>query len=155
MFLKINAEGRLLKMKNKWIYDLLIILAFGVVLAGCDTGTGGGGGDPSKSIKITGITLITGTDTNGEAYVFIYTKPEFGHGLNSGLIAREVYHSAEITNGELLVDLYVCDDGYDASDVPWTGKGEYYINLGFAGPTGWPDDVEGGTVLRYWWAKDG
>jgi len=107
-----------------------------------------------KTIKITGITL-TDADTNGEGGIFIYTKPQFGHGPEAGLIAREVYHTGHIANGELLVDLYVCDDGYDASNLRWTGSGEYYIYIGFAGPIGWPDDVSGGTVLRYWWAKDG
>ena len=98
--------------------------------------------DPAKSIKITGITL-TSADTNGEGSVLIYTKPQFGHGPDAGLIAREAYHSAKIKNGELLVDLYVCDDGYDASNKRWTGKGEYYIILGFAGPIGWYDESPG------------
>jgi hypothetical protein len=111
----------------------------------------------AKTIKITGITLTIGTtnsdDTNGEGSVFIYTKPQFGHGHDSGLIAREVYHEPKITNGELFVNLYVCEDGYDASDESWTGSGEYYICLTFAAYNGWYD--EGGGNLRYWWTNGG
>jgi hypothetical protein len=138
--------------KKMWLGMPAIALALGFVFTACDT-NGGEPYDSPKSIKITGITL-SGTDTNGEGSVFIYTKPTFGHGAESGLIAREIYHVPKITDGGLFVDLYVCEDGYDASDERWTGSGEYYICLTFAGPIGWPDDVEGGTVLRYWWTKD-
>jgi len=129
-------------------------LALGLVFVGCDT-DGGEPQDVPKSIRITGITL-TEDETTGEGGIFIYTKPEFGHGPDAGLVAREIYHSGVvITDGELFADLYECNDGYDTSGVRWTGSGEYYIYLGFAGPLGFPDDVEGGTVLRYWWAPDG
>jgi hypothetical protein len=145
--------------KNKFsvlgMLAMVLALGLGLGFAGCDTDGSDEPYDIPKSIKITGITLTVDTDTNGEGSVFIYTKPEFGHGPEAGLVAREVYHLPHITNGELLVDLHVCDDGYDALDILWTGKGEYYVCLTFAGPIGWPDDVEGGTVLRYWWTKDG
>ena len=111
----------------------------------------------AKSIKITGITLTVGTDThaNGEAALFIYTKPQFGHEPEAGLIARDVYHEPRITDGELLVDLYVCEAGDMATDDRWTGSGEYYLCLLVAGPAGWPDDVNGGSRSEYWWATNG
>jgi len=135
---------------------LAFVLVFGFVVVGCTTDSSPNTNVP-KTVKITGITLSVGTDsskqTNGEGSVFIYTKPEFGHGSEAGLIAREIYHEPRITNGELLVDLYVCDDGFDASDKRWTGSGEYYICLTFATHNGWYD--EGGGVIRYWWTNGG
>jgi len=71
------------------------------------------------------------------------------------LVAREIYHSLKIKNGQLLVDLYVCDDGYDASDKRWFGSGEYYIYLGFAGYDGFPDDGGKSEMNRYWWTNGG
>lgn len=140
-------------MKNvlKLIEIIALVAVIGFSMATC--GDGGGGGNSPKSIKITGITL-TDAEINGEACLFIYTKPQFGHGPDAGLVARED-NLLKVTNGELLVDLYVCDDGYDASNVRWTGSGEYYVYLGFANLIGWPDGGGGGDVLRYWWAKNG
>jgi hypothetical protein len=99
-----------------------------------------------KSIKITGTTH---TDTNGEAEVFILNEPVWG---GDNFIARSVYHSGHIVNGELYVDLNG-RDGYDASDDPWNGSGKYYILLMIADTNGFHD--EGGTNHNYWWAKDG
>jgi len=112
-----------------------------------------------KTIKITGITLSVGNtsdkDTNGQACLFIYTEDQFGHGPDAGLVAREIYHSLKIKNGQLLADLYVCDDGYDASNKRWTGSGPYYIYLGFAGYDGFPDDGGKSDMKRYWWTDIG
>jgi predicted small secreted protein len=41
----IKEEG-FLKMKNKWLLGLCVLLVFGFILAGCDTGSGGGEENP-------------------------------------------------------------------------------------------------------------
>jgi hypothetical protein len=57
-----------------------------------------------QTIKITGITL-TDTETNGEGGIQIFQEQAWG----GNSVAREIYHSTNITNGELLVDLKVSD----------------------------------------------
>ena len=127
---------------------LTVLLALGLVFVGCETSSDDSGTYTGpKSIKITGITL-TGTEINGEGGVQIFNEPVWG----GNSVAREVYHVPRVINGELLVDLKV-SAGWDATDAPWTGSGEYYIRLIFAGPAGWSD--EGGTSLHYWWTNGG
>jgi hypothetical protein len=144
-------------MKKDYVNGIAgIALILAMALAACSQptgGGGGGGGNPTptpkpKSIKITGITE---TNTDGQAGIHILTTPYFSHGPNH--IAREVYHTVNIINGEVYVDLKV-SDGYDALDKPWTGSGKYYIFLLLASSTGWSDDG-GGQNHFFGWAKDG
>jgi hypothetical protein len=135
-------------MKNKlvFVFLVMVILTIGIVAVGCENNTSPNTNDP-KSIKITGI---TSTYRGREAGVQIFNAPEFG----GDSVAREVYHSAQIdTGGTLLVDLKV-SDGWDATDTPWKGSGQYYICLIIASSTGWSDDG-GGDNHFFWLAKDG
>jgi hypothetical protein len=122
----------------------------GVTISGPISFTGSTSNSIPKSIRITGITGMTPDVTIGEAGIHILTIPDFEHGPNH--IAREVYHTVSINNGEVYADLYV-SDGYDALAERWTGTGKYYIFLVFASATGWSDDG-GGQNHFFAYAKD-
>jgi hypothetical protein len=51
--LQIQLKRKVLKMKNKWFMGFCVLLIFWLVLAGCDTGTGGDddGGSSSETVE--------------------------------------------------------------------------------------------------------
>jgi len=130
-------------------------------ISGTITCEDGNPAETPKMIKITGITLSVGKtkdkDTDGQACIHIYdtTDPKFGYGENSGLVAREIYHSLKIKNGQLLIDLYESDENGNEGKKRWTGSGPYYIWLGFAAYDGFPDDGAKGEMVRCWWTDIG
>jgi hypothetical protein len=137
-----NRKGEFEVKKEK--YFIFGMLALALVSAGCDPNSGNEPYTSPNSIKITGITL---DGTNGEGSVRIYKEQK---NIPANLVAKGV-GSSSITNEELFFDLYVTE-GWDATDKPWIGIGEYYIRMEFGGPNGWYSD--GGSSIQYWWAKD-
>ena len=129
--------------KEKFIVFGMLVIVLCLTSVSCNNGTV----DETipKSIK---ITEIPGNNENCEAGLHIFTEPQWG----PVRVAREIYHSVRVKNGEVLFELKV-GDGYDWIDKNWTGSGEYYINFIIAGTDGWPD--EGGSSKRYWWAREG
>jgi hypothetical protein len=131
---------------------LAMVLALSLAFTGCDPNGDDEPYEGPKSIKITGITL-TEDDTDGRAGIVIckeYTNE--GNLGNAGVIIAREGPNLGITNGELFFDLLV-SNGWDATNEPWNGSGEYAICLQITGTDGWDDD--GGHHHRYWWTKDG
>jgi hypothetical protein len=63
-------------MKNKWFVGLCMLLAFGFILTGCDTGTGGDdNGDGSVASILKGTTWIKEGETNYPKIQYVEDTP--------------------------------------------------------------------------------
>jgi hypothetical protein len=118
-----------MKKNNFYVLGLLaMVLAFGFVFVGCDTGDTGTDDkntDP-KSIKITGIVNPSNTKENVEI------------SLSAGNWSQQVAQGdSDIVNQTLVVDLYSVDAQNDRTQNRWTGNGEWYIRILF-----WDDTVD-------------
>jgi hypothetical protein len=113
-------------MKTKSILSVMfsMILAFGILFIGCDTGNGTPNEGNVKSLKITGITLT------GSVTVIITETLGSSPSIAAG-------GTATITNGEVTIPLKNISG--EIYTTEWTGSGEYYIMFwNTAAPSGGP-----------------
>jgi len=102
--------------KKFWLGMLVLVLAFGMTVIGCDDDTDkgrseGGGGN---SITITGITGKT-----GDALIYVAS----GLDSENGMVAEGM---GTISGGSVTFNLVK-----DQAMNPWTGSGSYYLMLEF------------------------
>jgi hypothetical protein len=109
------------KSKVLWSGMLAMALAFGFVMAACDTGNGtisGRNTDPKKIV----ITGITGYTDSGSIRVFSNLNDVVNNQPRNAGVGN-----AKITNGTLSADLTVPSNNTGTSQTKWTGNGTYYI----------------------------
>jgi hypothetical protein len=121
-----------MKTKRFFLFGLpAVLLALGLVLAGCDTGSSSDDDDPpppgddgvAKSVTITGINadgLITGPDAVG-----VWLIAEIP---TDGMPTPVALEYEAVSEGTLSADLTV-PNGMNASNTKWTGTGSYYVLL--------------------------
>jgi hypothetical protein len=111
---------------------VLLALTFGMVLAGCDPGTGGDNEEnDAKVLRITGInlsgavTVMLTTEVNNQSAAVLVRNDD-----NSG---TGVYGTATISNGSVSMPLkiiqFVTNGKPSFSEDDWTGSGQYFIWL--------------------------
>jgi hypothetical protein len=116
-----------LKMKNGWILGFSVMLFFGFVLVGCDTGngTGSNGNSDPKSVKIENVTLT------GQVGVWVFADLPQGNNAPQNVAIQ----SATISGNSISVDLVVPRDNTWNSNTDgtprqrWTGNGNYYVAI--------------------------
>jgi hypothetical protein len=108
-------------MKSRLFLGMIVCmaLAIGLVLTGCDNGSGGGENTDPKTIVIEGISGYTG---NGSIKVF----SDLNDVVNNQPVNAGIGYAA-ISNGKLSIELSVPTDNTRSSQTKWTGNGSYYI----------------------------
>jgi hypothetical protein len=121
--------------KRVWLGISVLVLVFGLVLAGCDNGSGGssgGGGVPATDGKLT-ITNVPSDHIGKYAYVhFQISEDEFWGGSN--WVGEETLYGVEITaeNRTSLGILIWKENDHQAASFNGSGSANVslYINAG-------------------------
>jgi hypothetical protein len=116
--------------KRIWLRMLVMVLAFGMVLVGCDTGTGGNSNNGENDTATLKGTWILSEDSSGPAQ-FIFTEKDFCLGKGS---------SISLPNGTYT---------YDGTTVTFVFNTESQTPPPLAGQTGKAKASVAGNVLTF------
>ncbi|MDR2803052.1 MAG: hypothetical protein LBB22_02035 [Treponema sp.] len=91
---------------------LTVLLAFGLIMSGCENGTSGGGNDTAGKLTITGI-----SSTYNGKYIFAISE----NGLMfAGNVDKQEVYAIKIADGKAVLPVYVPGD--NDKPIPYTGS---------------------------------